>query len=100
MTVYDMPPTEPRDRLEAAAQCGRRVWRRLGLRLRSITPSMLARFVLVVGALVLIGRIIWTAWDVLLPFQIGAVLAYLLLPLVNRLHRRMPRPLAILLVCR
>ena len=29
---------------------------------------------------------------------VGAVLTYLLLPLVNRLHPRMPRPLAILLV--
>ena len=58
MTVYDMPPMEPRDRLQDAAQRGRRAWQRLGLRLRSITPSMLARFVLVVGALVLIGRII------------------------------------------
>ncbi len=98
MSVYNLPPAEPPDRLQAAAQRGRRAWQRLGLRLRSVTPSMLARFVLVAGALVLIGRIIWMAWDVLLPFQVGAVLAYLLLPLVNRLDRRMPRPLAILLV--
>ena len=98
MSVYDLPPAEPPPQLQAAAQRGRRAWQRLGLRLRSVTPSMLARFVLVVGALVLIGRIIWAGWDVLRPFQVGAVLAYLLLPLVNRLERRMPRGVAILLV--
>ena len=38
------------------------------------------------------------ARDVLLPFQVGAVLACLFLPLVNRLDRHMPRPSAILLV--
>ena len=46
----------------------------------------------------LIGRIAWAAWDVLLPFQVGAVLAYLLLPLVDRLDPRLPRSLAIVLV--
>ena len=59
---------------------------------------MLAQCVLVVAALTLIGRIAWAAWDVLLPFQVGAVLAYLLLPLVDRLDRRLPRSLAIVLV--
>ena len=61
MSVYNLPPTEPPDRLQAAAQRGRRAWQRLGLRLRSVTPSMLARFVLVAGALVLLGPIIWIA---------------------------------------
>src|SRR3712207_2382362 len=97
MSIYD-PPPEPPHQLVVSAQRGRRAWQRLGLRLRSVTPSMLMRFLLVLGALAFIGYIIWMAWDVLLPFQVGAVLAYLLLPLVNRLDRRMPRPLAILLV--
>src|SRR3712207_4326882 len=98
MSIYEPPPGEPPHQLVVSAQRGRRAWQRLGLRLRSVTPSMLMRFLLVLGALAFIGRIIWMAWDVLLPFQVGAVLAYLLLPLVNRLDRRMPRPLAILLV--
>ncbi|MBN1661090.1 MAG: AI-2E family transporter [Anaerolineae bacterium] len=34
--------------------------------------------------------LIWATSDVLLPYFIGVVLAYLLLPLVNWLHRRMP----------
>jgi predicted PurR-regulated permease PerM len=71
---------------------------RVGLRVRSITPSMLVRAVLVFGALALVGWIIAYAWDVLLPFQVGAVLAYILLPLVHRLDRYLPRPVAILLV--
>jgi len=33
---------------------------------------------------------VWAASDVLIPYFIGVVFAYLLLPLVNWLHRRMP----------
>ena len=98
MSVYNPPPTEPSDRLHAAAQRGQRAWQRFGLRVRSITPSMLVRAALVLGALVIIGAILWQAWGVLLPFQVGAVLAYILIPLVHRLDRYLPRPLAILLV--
>ncbi|HVG95277.1 MAG TPA: AI-2E family transporter, partial [Chloroflexota bacterium] len=45
-----------------------------------------------------IGFLVWLlvlSWGALLPFQIGAVLAYLLLPIVDRLGRRMPRTLAV-----
>jgi predicted PurR-regulated permease PerM len=34
--------------------------------------------------------LIWAAMDVLIPYFVGAVVAYLLLPLVNWLHRHMP----------
>ena len=53
----------------------------------------------------LIGGMIWAARKVLLPYVLGLVLAYLLLPLVNWLDRHMParlhtwrlaRPLSIL----
>jgi predicted PurR-regulated permease PerM len=54
----------------------------------------------------LVGGMIWAARKVLLPYVLGLVLAYLLLPLVNWLDRHMParlhkwrvaRPLAIVL---
>jgi predicted PurR-regulated permease PerM len=38
------------------------------------------------------------AWDALLPFQLGVVVAYLLLPFVNRLERLIPRWASIIVV--
>jgi predicted PurR-regulated permease PerM len=57
-----------------------------------------ARLVLVVAAFGAVGWIIWHSWTALLPFQIGLVIAYLTLPLVNWLEHRMPRWTAILIV--
>ena len=59
---------------------------------------VLARWLLVALALYAIGWLLWSARPALLPFAIGIVLAYLLLPIVNALDRRLPRPLAILTV--
>jgi predicted PurR-regulated permease PerM len=58
----------------------------------------MARWLLVALALLAIGQLLWTARAALLPFGVGLVLAYLLFPVVNALARRIPRPLAILLV--
>lgn len=57
-------------------------------------PTLLrtiARWALVIGALWLIGWILWQSGVALTPFVIGLVLAYLLLPIVKRLDRYMPR---------
>lgn len=59
---------------------------------------VLARWLLVALALYAVGWLLWNAGPALLPFVIGLVLAYLLLPLVNALDRSMPRWLAILIV--
>ena len=59
---------------------------------------VLARWLMVVLALYAIGWLLWNALPSLTPFIIGLVLAYLLLPIVNRLDRFMPRWLAILTV--
>jgi predicted PurR-regulated permease PerM len=56
------------------------------------------RWLLVLLALYAAGWLLWSALPALTPFIIGLVLAYLLLPIVDRLNRRMPRWLAILLV--
>jgi predicted PurR-regulated permease PerM len=58
----------------------------------------LARWLLVVVALYVVGWLLVNALPSLTPFIIGLVLAYLLLPIVNRLDRKMPRWLAILTV--
>ncbi len=50
-----------------------------------------ARWMLVIGALALVGWILWRAGTTLTPFIIGLVLAYLLLPIVKKLDRYMPR---------
>lgn len=57
-----------------------------------------ARALLVIGALYGIGWLLLMTGSALMPFVIGLVLAYLLLPVVNRLNTRMPRWAAILLV--
>jgi len=67
------------------------------MRLLSITPSALAQSLLTFGAL---GAVIWmvvASWPALLPFVMGGVLAYTVLPLVNFLDRLLPRFLAALL---
>jgi predicted PurR-regulated permease PerM len=60
--------------------------------------STLARWLLVGLALYAVGWLLVNALPALTPFIIGLVLAYLLLPIVNRLARWMPRWLAILTV--
>ncbi len=56
------------------------------------------RWALVGLAIYVIGWLLWNARSALQPFIIGIVLAYLLLPLVNRLDQRIPRWAAILIV--
>jgi predicted PurR-regulated permease PerM len=58
----------------------------------------LARWLLVAVALYAVGWLLVNSLPALTPFIIGLVLAYLLLPMVNRLARKMPRWLAILTV--
>jgi predicted PurR-regulated permease PerM len=71
-----------------------------------VTPARRNRLILWAALVLLVGGMIWAARNVLLPYVLGLVLAYLLLPLVNWLDRHMPtrlhawrvaRPLAILL---
>lgn len=63
-----------------------------------LTPRRVARWVLVATALYAVGSLLWNARSVLTPFIFGVILAYLFLPLVNRLEQRMPRWAAILVV--
>ncbi len=90
------PPVAP-DSLTLSAQRGGEAWRRLGLRIRSITPAGLMRFFLVVGALMGLGWLVEATWVWLVPFAVGGVIAYIVLPLVNWLNRFLPRWAAVLL---
>lgn len=58
----------------------------------------LARWLLIALALYAVGWLLWNALPAMTPFIIGLVLAFLMLPIVNRLDRFMPRWLAILTV--
>lgn len=84
--------------LEVSATRGRYAWRRLGLRLYSITPTAILRTLVTVA---FFGAILWLvarAGTALLPFWVGLVLAYVTLPFVNWLDRFMPRIVAVLLL--
>src|SRR6185436_13886277 len=69
-------------------------WARVRARVRSITPQTLARAGLTtVVAAGVTGAIVGT-WPALLPFAVGGLIAYTLLPVVDALDRIMPRPIA------
>jgi len=86
------------DELIRQAQSGREAWRRLGLRLRGITPVGWLRILLVIAGVLILALIIRVAWLGLLPFIIGGVVAYIFLPFVNWLDRFLPRWFASLVV--
>jgi predicted PurR-regulated permease PerM len=56
----------------------------------NMSPARRNRLILWAALILLVGAMIWAAREVLLPFVLGLVLAYLLLPIVNWLERRMP----------
>lgn len=62
------------------------------------SPHTLARAALVALAVGVVLALIVAAGSALTPFIFGLALAYLLMPIINRLDRRMPRWAAILLV--
>ena len=97
MAQSDLSEKTVQDSLTTSAAQGRAAWQQLGLRLRSITPSQIVRFLLGVGVLTAVGWLAWTARLALLPFILGGVLAYIMLPIVNLLDRFLPRWFASLL---
>ena len=80
----------------ARARAGVR-WATLGNRLRTISPEALTKggiAALVVGGATMLSV---ATWPSLLPFVVGVVIAYSVLPIANRLDRFMPRVIAALL---
>ena len=77
----------PDDRRSVTVRRARTQWHQLGLSLRSVTPQALARFVMAIAACVVIGWLFVTGSDALFWFFIGAILAYLLLPVIDWAER-------------
>lgn len=79
---------------EDQRRLARRQWAALRARAATVTPEAIGRFVLAAGTVLLVFGIAAGTWPTLLPFVFGAVLAYSVLPIANRLDRVMPRVLA------
>ena len=93
--VVGMPmiaPGTPAARGRAAAE-----WAALRDRLRTVTPQAIGRAVLVAGVVVGAFAVALATLPALLPFVVGGLIAYALLPVVDALDRLMPRSLAALL---
>ena len=89
------PPIQsPPDPLQSSVENSQKAWKRLGMAIRTVTPKALARAVLVLGVLAGLAWLAVASWPALLPFIVGGVLAYIILPLVDVLDRLMPRFLA------
>jgi predicted PurR-regulated permease PerM len=86
------------EQLIASQLKARQAWHRLWMRIQSITPRGLARFLLVVGALVVILWLFVSTLPSLITLVIGITLAYITLPVVNWLDHFLPHSLAVLLV--
>jgi predicted PurR-regulated permease PerM len=71
-----------------------REWAVLRARVRSVTPQTLARAALGTAVIVTVVGATLATWPALLPFGVGALIAYTLLPVVDALDRVMPRTLA------
>jgi len=96
-TVEDTPEQQ-QEQLIASQLKAKQAWQRLWMRIQSITPGGLARFLLVVGALGILLWLLLSALPSLITLVIGITLAYITLPLVNWLDHFLPRSLAVLLV--
>lgn len=89
--------TNQGDNMSGVVSQARRQWAAVGNRIRAVTPSELGHLLMVAG---LLGLLIWlvvASWPALVPFIIGVVVAYIMLPIVNWFDRLMPRWLAIIL---
>lgn len=83
--------------LERSVARSRGAWRALLARMKSMTPSLVARTLLGLGALISLVWLVRTTWPAVLPFAFGAAVAYMVLPLVNWMDRFLPRVFAIII---
>ncbi|HEY7024862.1 MAG TPA: AI-2E family transporter [Candidatus Limnocylindrales bacterium] len=79
-------------RARAAAE-----WSALRDRVLTITPAAAGRGALVVTVVVAVAAMIAATWPQMLPFAVGGLIAWAVLPVVDALDRVMPRPLAAVL---
>src|SRR5207248_10955594 len=96
--VTEETSEKQKEQLVASKRTAQQAWQRLWLRMQSITPSGLMRFLLVLLALAGLIWLITSAFQSLATFIIGIMIAYITLPIVEWLDRFLPRWLAVLLV--
>lgn len=93
MTLPAGTPPASRQRSRAQAR-SRAAWSDLASRLSTVTPAALGRAVLTFAVVGLMFGFVAATWPTLLPFVIGGLVAYAVLPVVDALDRIMPRALA------
>ncbi len=95
MTEPSRTSAAPADEdLVRAKARARTEWSRLADRLETVTPAAVGRAVLGGTVVLVVLALIAGTWPTLLPFALGGLLAYVVLPLVDTLDRVMPRALA------
>jgi len=90
----ETPPVTTTDSRAARTAYSARRWAELRDGLASTTPQAIGRAIL---TLAVVGGSLWVAletWPTLLPFLVGGLIAYLLLPVVDALDGVMPRGVA------
>ncbi len=88
------PEVAPEPDLARRLEYARRSRARLALLLAAITPREWGRIGVLAMAGLVIGWLVVATFDALLPFALGGIVAYALLPVVNVLNRVLPRWLA------
>jgi predicted PurR-regulated permease PerM len=86
------------DAQATTADTAQDAWGSMRARLRRITPRGLARLLFEGIVVLAIAGLLWTSRHLLLPFVVGAALAYVLAPLINLMERWVPRGVAILII--
>ena len=81
----------------AAKSRARERWSGLADRLQTISPQALVKGLIGTTLILASTQLVIASWPALLPFVVGAVIAYAVLPIANRLDAFMPRWLAALL---
>jgi predicted PurR-regulated permease PerM len=89
-----MISTAPTTSRAAAKARARAAWADLRDRLATVTPATVARAVLGVVVIGLIATAVLGTWPALMPFVLGGLLAYAVLPVVDAMDRVLPRSLA------
>ncbi len=69
-------------------------WQELRNRLPTVTPTAAGRAVLVVAVIGVIVAAVVGTWPALLPFAVGGLIAWAVLPIVDALDQITPRSVA------
>lgn len=94
MTISTSPASSRPGPRDAARARARVAWADLRDRLATVTPAALGRAVLGIVVIAVVFSAVAGTWPALMPFAVGGLLAYAVLPVVDALDRILPRSLA------